>query len=168
MSGNSEEDVVGLSNAAKHSQLETRQHRKLSTRYYRLPHGWRDPWQNRKPSARLQLSATKLTPKSGEQTDALGIRPDFGRESVSAQRFVVVSGVGSRNREIMLRNGTFPRNTIDSHNHARARKFDLRGIIYTLHFAHWAGNIGRATLGGQHMTGNVELAPKSEPVAVPC
>jgi hypothetical protein len=84
MSGNSEEDVVGLSNAAKHSQIQTRQQRKLSTQHYRLPHGWRDPWKNRKPSAMLQLSATKLTPTSGELTDAaLSIGTDFGRESVS-------------------------------------------------------------------------------------
>jgi hypothetical protein len=148
MSGNSEEDVVGLSNAAKHSQLETRQHRKLSTRYYRLPHGWRDPWQNRKPSARLQLSATKLTPKSGEQTDALGIRPDFGRESVSAQRFVVVSGVGSRNREIgkscfeMVHSLATP-STVPI---MRARANSIFEGLYIRCILH----IGRETLGGQH------------------
>jgi hypothetical protein len=43
----------------------------------------------------------------------------------------------------------------------------LRGIIYTLLFARRAGIIGRATLGRQHWTGNVELAPKSEPVCGP-
>jgi hypothetical protein len=64
------------------------------------------------------------------------------------QRFVVLSGVGSRNREIMLRNGTLPRNHRPCNSCAHAQGTDFEGLYIrcTLH-------IGRENLGGQRRVG---------------